>query len=155
MRYFTGKGTARGLSSYPSSPWTTEDLAIQVLTIDPRFKIAMPVLNIESLAPRQSSRIQDCLPIGLESALSLALSVECAYGSEARAGLSLHARGTDDGVDYDTVDLCGFEIPLDAGKRVRRTVELSPKVRYVKVIVENLDGLHAVRAVNVKATVGS
>ena len=153
LRYFTGKGTARGISSYP--PWATEDLAIQVLTIDPRFKIAMPALNIESLAPRQSSRIQDCLPIGLESASSLALSVECTYEAAVRAGLSLHVRGSDDGVIYDTVDLNTFDIPLDAGKRVRKTVELSPKVKYVKVIVENLDGSRTVRSVNVKATVGN
>jgi hypothetical protein len=159
LRYFTGKGTARGIPSYSSPQWAahwlTEDLAIQVLTIDPHFKVAMPVLSLESLAPRQSSRIQDCLPIGLESASGLALSVECAYGSEARAGLSLHVRGSDDGVNYGTVDLHTFDIPLDAGKSVRKTVELSPKVRYVKVIVDNLDGSHAVGAVNVTATVGN
>ncbi|MCX6621292.1 MAG: hypothetical protein NTY38_09465 [Acidobacteria bacterium] len=155
LRYFTGKGTSRGLSSYPSSPWTTEDLAIQVLTIDPHFKIAMPVLSLESLAPRQSSRIQDCLPIGMETASSLALSVECAYVSAARVGLSLHVRGSDDGVNYDTIDLRRFEISLDAGKSVRKTMELSPKVRFVKVIVDNLDESQAVRSVNVKATVGN
>lgn len=153
LRYYTGKGTARGISSYP--PWATEDLAVQVLTIDPRFKIVLPVLNIESLGPRQSNRSQDCLPIGLEAASSLALSVECEYEVAARAGLLLHVRASDDGVTYDTVDLNTFDIPLDAGKSVRKTVELSPKVKYVKVIVENLDGSHSVKSVNVKATVGN
>jgi hypothetical protein len=154
LRYHTGKGTARGLKSFPR-PYETEDLGIQVLTIDPRFKVAMPVLNLESLGPKQSSRHQDCLPIGLESAATLALSVECAYDAAARAGLQLHVRASDDGVRYDTVDLYTLDIRLDAGKSVRQTVELSPKVKYVKVIVENLDGKHSVRSVNLKATVGN
>ena len=179
LRYFTGEGTARGLSSFRplreedlgkeamgphrmhynrnllSGRWVTEDLAIQVLTIDPQFKIAFPVLMMDSLGAGASSRIEECLPMGLEAATTLAIATECAYNSEAGAGLQLHVRGSDDGVHFDTMDLYTFDISLDAGNTVRKTVELKPSVKFVKVIVENLDRSNSVKSVNVTATVGN
>ena len=154
LRYHTGKSTARGLRSFPR-PYETEDLGIQVLTIDPRFKLAMPVLSIDSLGPGQTNREQDCLPIGLESASNVALSIECTYEVDAKAGLSLHVRGSDDGVRYDTDDLYTFEIPFQAGRSIKKTVELSPKVRFMKVLVRNRDVTRPARSVSVKATVGN
>jgi hypothetical protein len=153
LRYHTGEGTSRGLKSFPK--YETEDLGIQVLTIDPRFKIAMPVLSLDSLDPRQTNRVQDCLPIGLEAAASLALSVECAYDAAAQAGLQVHVRGSEDGVHYDTEDLYTFEIAVHAGRSVKKTVELSPKVRFAKVIVENRDETRSARSVRVSATIGN
>jgi len=156
LRYFTGKGSARGIPSLAAQGgWGTEDLGVQVLTIDPRFKIAMPLLSADSLDPKASTRIEQCAPIGMESASTLALSVACTYDAAAQAGLRLHVRGSDDGVHYDTVDLYTFDVPADAGKSARKTVELSPKVRYVRAIVENLDGLHSAKSLSVTATVGN
>jgi hypothetical protein len=153
LRYYTGEGTARGLGSYPG--WDTEDLAVQVLTIDPHFKVSFPVLMMDSLGPRQSSRIQACLPIGLEAASKLAIATECTYDSDARAGLRLHVRGSDDGVHCDTVDMFTFDIDLQPGKTVRKTVNLSPNSKFAKVVVENLDRSEAVKSLNVTATVGN
>ncbi|MFC1738885.1 hypothetical protein ACFL1G_07555 [Planctomycetota bacterium] len=153
LRYYTGEGTARGFGSYPE--WETEDLAVQVLTIDPHFKVTFPILMMESLGAGKSSRIQSCLPIGLEAATTLAITTECTYDSGAKAGLRLHVRGSDDGVNCNTVDLYTFDIPLNAGETVNKTVEMSPSVKFARVIVKNLDGSQKVNSVNVTATVGN
>ncbi len=157
LRYFTGEGTARGLGRYPrpATGWETEDLAIQVLTIDPHFKVTFPILMMESLGAGKSSRIQASLPIGLEAATTLAITIEGTYDSDAKAGLRLHVRGSDDGVNCNTVDLYTFDIPLAAGETVNKTVEMSPSVKFAKVIVENLDGSHIVNTVNITATIGN
>ena len=131
-----------------------EHLGIQVLSIEPHFKIAMPVINIKTLGAKQTSRLQDCLPIGLQAASSLALETECTYDIGARAGLRLHVRASSDGVNYDTVDLYNFNIELNAGKTLKKTVELSPKSKFVKVIVENLDKSKTATSVNMTATLG-
>lgn len=125
MRYYTGQGTARGLGSYPG--WDTEDLAVQVLTIDPRFKVSFPVLMMDSLGPGQSSRIQACLPIGLETASRLAIATECTYDSDARAGLRLHVRGSDDGVHCDTVDMFTFDYRPSTGKDGKENSQFEPQ----------------------------
>jgi hypothetical protein len=179
LRYFTGEGTARGLSSYKpikeqdygeealtdhilyhnkdlySGKWVTEDLAIQVLTIDPKFKLAIPVLHNISLDPGQSTRLAECLPIGLEAVSGLALSVECAYDTNAKAGIRLHVRASEDGVHCDTDDLYTFEVPFRAGETVKKTFEMSPKIKFAKVIVENMDDAVQVDSVHVTATVGN
>ena len=134
--------------------WVTEDLAIQVLTIDPAFKIVFPVLSDISLQGGQSSRLAACLPIGLEAASTLALAAECTYDAKARAGLRLHVRASDDGVHFDTDDLDTFDLPFRAGQTVRKTVEMSPHVKFAKVIVENLETSRSATSISVTATVG-
>lgn len=153
LRYFTGEGTARGLGSVPE--WETEDLAVQVLTIDPQFKFTYPVLHNLSLNHGQSSRLAECLPIGLEAVSGLALSVECAYDAKAKTGIRLHVRASEDGVHCDTDDLYTYDIPFRAGENVKKTFEMSPKIKFAKVIVENLDDVTQVTAVHVTATVGN
>ena len=179
LRYFTGEGTARGLSSYNpikeqdygkeamtdhilyhnkdlySGKWVTEDLAIQVLTIAPKFKLAMPVLHNVSLNPGQSTRLEECLPIGLEAAATLSIATECKYAADAKAGLLVHIRTSNDGVHFDTVDQNIFEIDLQAGKTTRKTVDISSNARFVKVMVENLDNENGVDSLNVTATIGN
>lgn len=154
LRYFTGKGTARGLASLGSSPgWQTEDLAVQVLTIDPKFRVAFPVLHDLSLNPGRSSRLAECLPIGLEAASGLSVAVECKYSAGAKAGLRLHVRGSEDGVQCDTEDLYTFDIPLLANHTVKKSFEIIPLVKFAKVIVENLDKSSKVDSVTVMATI--
>lgn len=133
LRYYTGAGTARGLGSYPG--WDTEDLAVQVLTIDPHFKVSFPVLMIDSLAAGQSSPIADCLPIGLEAASKLAVSAECTYESAAGAGLRVHVRGSEDGVNCDTEDLYAFDVPFRPGQTVKKTFTMDADVKFAKVII--------------------
>ena len=153
LRYYTGEGTARGLRSFPN--WQTEDLAVQVLTIDPNFKVSFPILLMDLLVAGESSRIAACLPIGLEAASTLAIATECTYDSDASAGLRIHVRGSDDGVHCDTVDMFTFDIDLQAGETVRKTVNLTPNSRFAKVIVENLDKSNPVESLTVTMTVGN
>ncbi len=179
LRYFTGEGTARGLSSFRplreedlgkeamgphrmhynrnllSGNWVTEDLAIQVLTIDPQFKIAFPILTMDSLGPKGYNRLAECLPVGLEAATSLAITVECTYDSGAKAGLRIHVRASEDGVHCDTDDLYTFAMPFRAGQTVKKTFQMNPKVRFAKVIVENLDASRNATSVKITATIGN
>jgi len=154
LRYFTGEGTARGLPS-GSMKWLTEDLGVQVLTIDPQFKVSFPILMMDSLDAGQSSRIAACLPIGLEAASKLAIATECTYASNAKAGLKVHVRGSDDGIHCDTMDMFTFDIDRQPGKTARKTVNLSPNSKFAKVIVENLDKSNAVKSLKVTITVGN
>jgi len=109
---------------------------------------------MDSLGPSQNSRIQACLPIGLEAASKLAIATECTYDADAKAGLLLHVMGSDDGVHCDTVDMFTFDIDLQPGKVVRKTVNLSPNSKFAKLVVENLDRSEAVKSLHVTATVG-
>ena len=55
----------------------------------------------------------------------------------------------------DTDDLYTYDIPFRAGEKVKKTFEMSPKAKFAKVIVENLDDATQVSAVNITATVGN
>jgi len=132
-----------------------EDLGIHVLSISPHFRLSMPVLTIDSLGPREASSLEDCCTISLQSASSLAITIECRYHPSAEAGVRLHVRSSYDGINYDNIDLYRFDVDFRAGKTVKRTFELNPKARYLKVFVENLDKLHNVTPVKVTATLGN
>jgi len=69
--------------------------------------------------------------------------------------MRVHVRASYDGIDYDTEDLCAFDLSLASGGRVSKTVELAPKVMFIKVIVENLDEGHDIANLKVTATLGS
>ena len=132
-----------------------EDLGIHVLSIDPHFRLSMPVLILDSLGPKAISELGNCCPIGLDSVSSLALTTECKYHADAKKGLRIHVASSYDGINYDDFDLYVFDVPVRAGKTVRKTVELSPKVRFVKVMVENLDDSHEATSIKVTATLGN
>jgi len=108
-----------------------------------------------SLDPGKSSRVAECLPIGLEAGTSLAVSAEISYASDAKAGLRLHVRGSEDGVNCDTEDLYTFDVPCKAGAKVKKTFQMNPSVRFAKVVVENLDKSSKAASVTITATVGN
>ena len=149
--------TLRYISRNPQdwTKWETEDLGIQVLSIDPHFRLSMPVLILDSLGPKEASSLNTCCPIGLDSVSSLALTAECKYRTDAKKGLKVHVVSSYDGINYDDFDLYVFDVPVRAGKTIRKTVELSPKVRFVKVIVENLDEACEANSIKVTATLGN
>ncbi len=133
----------------------TEDLAIQVLSTSPSFRLPIPILHLESLGPRQESGLDQCCPVSLDSASGCALTVECTYPSQAEEGLRLHVRSSTDGIVYDTHDLCTFDLEGSAGETARETVELASNVRFFKVTCENVGGSGDISALNVTATVAS
>jgi len=133
----------------------TEDLAIQVLSTSPTFRLPIPILHLESLGPRQESGLDQCCPVSLDNASGCALTVECTYPSQAEEGLRLHVRSSHDGIAYDTHDLCTFDLEGSAGETARETVEIVSNVRFFKVTCENVGGSGDISALNVTATVAS
>jgi hypothetical protein len=133
-----------------------EDLGVQILATETPFRLAMPVLSIDSLAAGTSSELNACPPISLARISDLALTAECTYHANAKEdGMLVHVRASYDGVNYDTADLYELSMPFIPGKRVSKTVELDAKVMFIKVIVENLDASHDIADVKVTATLGS
>jgi len=93
--------------------------------------------------------------VSLESASGCALTVECTYDPQAKAGLRLHVRSSYDGLAYDNADLYTFDLEPSPGETARKTVELSSKVCFFKVICENLDESGNVSNLQLTATVAS
>jgi hypothetical protein len=131
-----------------------EELGVQVLVTSRPFKLNMPVLHASELAAGATSELKACPPISLDHVSRLALSVQCAYDSEAEAGVRVHVRASDDGFVYDTVDWQAFDNEPAPGQVARRTVDVSPSPRFIKVMVENLDLQHSVQDLAVTATLG-
>ncbi|HIJ52486.1 MAG TPA: hypothetical protein HPP66_04950 [Planctomycetes bacterium] len=120
-----------------SFPWT-EDLGVQVLVTQRPFSLDMPVLNIESLGIGKTTRLDSSPPISLGHITRLALTAECTYGTgDAEKPIRIHVRGSCDGLKYDTTDLYSFDNDFKPGRTARKTVELEPKVGFIKVLVEN------------------
>ncbi len=115
----------------------------------------MPVLLVDSLDAGASTELAACPPISFQRISDAALTVECKYHNDAKAGLRIHVRASCDGINYDTEDLHTFDIPLMAGQKASKTAELDAKVMFVKAIVENMDGAHGVTDVKVTATLGN
>jgi hypothetical protein len=177
LRYYTGTATARGVSSYRrvtpaafdaqdshrfshvydlyDTEWKTEDLGIQILTLDSHFKVAFPILMLDSLGAGRSSRLEACLPVGLQAASTAAITMECTYGPTPRAGVRLHVRGSYDGVHYDTEDLYTFNIESHPRQTITKTVELRPATRFAKAFLENLDVTQEVVGIKLTVTVGN
>jgi len=132
-----------------------EDLGVQILATETPFRLAMPVISLDSLGAGASSEPAACPPIALARVSDAALTVECSYGADAKAGLKAHVIASSDGINYDTEDLYTFDIPAVSGQKVSKTVEMDAKVMFIKVIVENLDEEHDITDVKVTATLGS
>ena len=136
-----------------SFPWF-EDLGVQVLVTQRPFSLDMPVLNLERLGPNKVTALADSPPICLGSTTDVTLTAECAYTKKARRPIRVHIRASYDGVNYDTADLTSFYNDFRPGETARRTSELDTKVRFIKVLVENLDESEGVSDVRVIATLG-
>ncbi len=132
-----------------------EDIGVQILATQMPFRLAMPVLSSDSLGAGRSSELAVCPPISLEHISDIALTVECTYHANAKKGLKAHVRASCDGINYDTEDLCAFDIPFALGQKVSKTLSLDAKVMFIKVIMENLDETYDITNVKVTATLGS
>jgi len=131
-----------------------EDIGVQVLATARPFRLVMPVLNIDYLQAGLTTSLNDCPPISLEHVSTFAITVDCTYHVQAKAGLRIHVRASYDGIGYDTEDLYSFDISFRPGETVSKTIELDAKVMFIKVLVENLDKMQNVSNVKVTATLG-
>ncbi|MDC0936391.1 hypothetical protein OAS39_08895 [Pirellulales bacterium] len=131
-----------------------EDLGIQVLVTQRPFKLDMPVLQLDRLAPRATTELVGGRSVALSAAKTAAVTVAATFQKNASAGLRIHVRSSPDGLNYDTVDYATLTLQVAPGETVRRTFELEPHVKFVKFIVANNDANAHVRDVRITATLG-
>lgn len=112
----------------------------------------MPVLDIPSLEPNTNSELEASIPISFGNASSLALTIECSYHPNAKAGLRIHVKSSYDGINHDTIDIYRFDIDFVPRESIRKTIERNPKVKFVKVAAENLDESYKITSLRVTAT---
>jgi len=112
----------------------------------------MPVLNLERLGPNKITALADSPPVCLGNITNVTLTAECTYTKKARRSIRVHVRASYDGVNYDTSDLTSFNNDFEPGKTARKTLELDTKVRFIKVLVENIDESEGVSDVRIMAT---
>jgi hypothetical protein len=134
-----------------SFPWV-EDLGVQILVTETPFSLDIPVVNLETLGPGETTALSDSPPVSLGNITKATLTVECAYSKDAKKPIRLHVRSSTDGIKYDTADLSLFYNDFIAGKTARKTLDINTNVRYIKVIVENPDESESVSDVKVTAT---
>ncbi len=131
-----------------------EFVGVQILVNQRPFGLRMPILNMESLEAGETTSLADSPPISLANITRLALTVECGYSENASKPIRVHVRSSYDGLNYDTVDLHTFTNAIEPGGKARKTIELAPKVQFIKVLVENLDEAESVSDVRITATLG-
>jgi len=114
----------------------------------------MPVLNLTLLDAGRTTSLTDSPPVSLSHITRLALTVECTYGKKAKKPIRIHVRASYDGMKYDTADLYTLDNDLQPGQLVRKTFQLDSKVRFIKVMVENLDIKESVSNLQITASLG-
>ncbi|NUQ62909.1 MAG: hypothetical protein HUU20_10490 [Pirellulales bacterium] len=128
-----------------------EDLGIQVIATQRPFEIAMPVVHRDTIGPGEITALVDCPPLCLSSANEAELVAECTCGPRATKGLRVHVRTSEDGLTWPASDAAWFDADGRSGATVRATRVLSPKPRFAKVLIENLDPSESVSRVAVVA----
>ncbi len=135
-------------------PMDVEELGVQVLVTQRPFRIDMPALYLEKLAAGATTELDNAPPICLSNVTRLSLTAECKYSENAKKPIRIHVRASYDGIRYDTTDLYTLDNDLRPGQLARKTFQLDSKVRFAKVMVENLDKEESVSDVKIIATLG-
>jgi len=119
-------------------------------------KRSYPLYSTGSLAGGTTSALGDSTEIPLKGVKSFSVTIELTYDSAATAdpGTRVHLRASsNEGTDYDTADYTSFDVALDAGATVRKTVNITPDPEILKVLVENLTS-YSITDVKVRGTLG-
>jgi hypothetical protein len=112
------------------------------------------LLSLDSLGPGEKSRLLDCETLELDKVSALTITVRCTHNAAATKALRVHLKSGVDTMVWDTSDYTYFDMDLDAGTEVQKTVAITPDVYYLKVQLENQDTSYAVTDIDVWATVG-
>lgn len=136
-------------------PLGEEDIGVQVLAIQSPFTLDMPILDKDMLAAGESTPLEYSPALCLDTVDGCALTIECTYSPKAKHGVRLHVRSSYDGLNYDTADLFTFDNAFQSGGLSRKTFEADTAVRFIKVMLENLDQKGQVTDVKVTATLCS
>lgn len=131
-----------------------EDLGVQIIATSVPFRIVMPVMTLDELAPASTTELTACPPLGTENINSLALTVECTYDDQAAAGLKVKVFPSCDGLNYDSEPTCTIDNYFTPGASCRRTVPLDSCCQFLGLSLENTDARCAVKDITLRATLG-
>ena len=127
-----------------------------LVDITPGAKTVTTVLDEATIAAGATTVLADCAAIDLSGGpLTLAITVEATYNGAATQGIRIHVRTSYDDTNYDTEDWDSWTPAFAAGSSIRQTKHYDTSPNYVRVLVENLDGVQAVTDVKVIATRGA
>jgi predicted GH43/DUF377 family glycosyl hydrolase len=150
MRYETIPEHAQGRSG---QDWL-EDIGVQVIATQRPFSLDMPIMNLDLVEPRQTTTMSltDSKTLSLGNIARANLTVAGRFEDVAHGGIRIHVRSSPDGTNYDTKDLQTFDIDAAPGQHVRQTFPLDSSVRFIRVLIENLDDDRAVHDVQITAS---
>ena len=131
---------------------TLEDIGVQVIATQTPFTFDMPVLVKGKIAPGKSTILQECPPVCLGSIKGVSITAQCKYDKDAKKPIRIHIVSSTDGIVYDTAALFTFDNALNPGNTARKTIDLNTNVKFIKVIVENLDTSRSVSQLKISAT---
>jgi len=159
--YLTGRTAFVGGALESGNPYEGESNVGKLAIIDltelvPSQPEPFEMVSLATLVAGDTSSLTDCRPLKLNEGAGLALAVACTYDAAATAGLRIHVRSSHDNANYDDADLYQFDNEFAIGATRRKTVELDQRVRFIKVLVENLDGVagHDITDLTVTAILG-
>ncbi|GAF74310.1 unnamed protein product, partial [marine sediment metagenome] len=117
----------------------------------------------DTLTANTTSSLDDCIPVNMTGYTRLALTAECKFADMASGDNMLvqifscpEPSITSYGKPafYDTAPFYQFEISFIQNSTEKKTVELNPTARFVKVRVTNQDTSNAISNVKIIATLG-
>lgn len=109
------------------------------------------MLSLSTLGANSTTGLEDCTAVDCKEAVSLALTVRCAYDASASEGCTVRIYGSPDGANYDTVELTLFENEFSPGKTRQKTVFVDPAARFLKATVRNDDDSCSISDLSVTA----
>ncbi len=132
--------------------WPVSKFYLTLVETDPDTPRVYNLMDLATLVGGATSTLANILPV--IAGRSFAITVTLTYNGAATAGSRIHLRTSYDGTNYDTEDWdtwapTGFV----AGVTIRQTKIYDNDVRFVKVLVENLDAVNAITDINITATV--
>jgi predicted GH43/DUF377 family glycosyl hydrolase len=147
--YYTLRPENRNGQKFPFD----EDLGVSILVTERPFGFDIPIVDLDEMKPNQKTELEETSPIALDNISRISITAECGYASGARRPVTIHVRSSYDGKHYDTSDLAKFTLELKGGQLSRKTFDLKPAGRFVKVIIENNDPAHSVSDLKIKVSV--
>ena len=129
-----------------------EKIGVQIFVLQRPFSLYMLLLHIDTLAPLAQTKLLGCPPVSLSQVGGIALTAECRYSPKASRLICIHVRSSPDGYEYNTSDLFVFDKYLYSGETIIKTFNLITSVRFIKIIVENLDESESVSEIKITIT---
>ena len=126
-----------------------EDLGVQVLAMQRPFRLEMPVLEMETLPPNGKSELSDCPSICLQNVEHVTITAKCRFPVASAGPMRVHVRSSVDGLNYGAEDLSILDEKPKQGKTVIGRMELKSTVKFIKMVIENLDGQAPCEKINV------